>query len=134
MPKLKVTLTQEWNKRTKKIDVICDGLALGSVFNGDTSEFEIAPGQHKLKVKSGWYGSKELVFNIYDNEVKSVSARIFKYGDLIISSLFVVIALHFIASTFFDIKFLVWLNIPAFLIMGYYLTLGRNDYLVITEN
>jgi len=134
MPKLKVTLTQEWNKRTKKIDVICDGLVLGSVFNGDTSEFEIAPGQHKLKVKSGWYGSKELVFNIYDNEVKSVSARIFKYGDLIISSLFVVIALHFIASTFFDIKFLVWLNIPAFLIMGYYLTLGRNDYLVITEN
>jgi len=133
MPKLKVTLTQEWNKRTKKIDVICDGLVLGSVFNGETSEFEISQGQHKLKVKSGWYGSKELTFSLRDHEVKAVNVAVFKYADLIISSLFVVIALHFIASTFFDIKFLVWLNIPAFLIMGYYLTFGRNDYLVITE-
>ncbi|MDQ6480312.1 hypothetical protein [Dyadobacter sp. LHD-138] len=134
MPKLKITLTQKWNKRTKEIEVLNNGKELGTVYNGETSEFDIPDGSHKISVKSGWYGSKEVTFSIHENETKSFSVDVFKYGNLIISSLFAVIIIHFIASTFFNISYLVWLNIPALLIMAYYLTLGRNDYLVIKEN
>lgn len=34
MPKLKITLTQKWNKRTKEIEVQNNGKELGSVYNG----------------------------------------------------------------------------------------------------
>jgi len=133
MPKLRVTLTRSWNKRTKKIGVLDNGNELGTVYNGETSEFDVAAGSHKISVKSGWYGSKELAFTISENETKSVSADIFQYGNLIINSLFLVLLVHFIAFTFLNIQYIIWFNIPAFLIMGYFLTLGRNNYLVIKE-
>jgi len=133
MPKLTVTLTRSWNRRTKKIGVFDNGQELGVMYNGETSEFDIPSGSHKISVKSGWYGSKELAFTIDENETKSLSVDIFKYGNLIINSLSLVLIVHFIAVTFFSIRYLIWFNAPAFLIMGYFLTLGRNDYLVIKE-
>lgn len=133
MPKLTVTLTKSWNKRIKKITVLDHDTVLGIIHNGETSEFDIAAGSHKVKVKAGWYGSRELLFSVNEAETKSLDVDIFKYGNLIINSLITVLSIHFIALTFYDIKYLALFNIPAFLILGYFLTLGRNDYLVIRE-
>ncbi len=133
MPTLEVSLTKSWNNRLKKIHVFCDELELGTVLNGESSEFEVAAGTIKIKAKSGWYGSRELSFSLADNQRKSISVDIFKYGNLIISSLYAVLSIHLISSAFFDIQYLIWFNIPAFLIFGYFLTFGRNNYLVIKE-
>ncbi|MCF2446303.1 hypothetical protein L0657_20260 [Dyadobacter sp. CY345] len=133
MPKLEVSLTKSWNSRVKKIHVFCDDLKLGTVLNGESSEFEVATGTIKIKIKSGWYGSQELSFSLTDNQRKSISVDIFEHGNLVINSLYAVLSIHFISSVFFDIQYLIWFIIPAFLIVGYFLTFGRNDYLVIKE-
>jgi len=133
MPKLKITLKEERNKRTKQIYVLCDGEEIGTVFNSETKEFDIHAGQHKVKAKTGWYASQEYNLSISEGETKALNVAVFKYGNMIISSFFVIIILHFIANTFFGIKYIALLNIPGILIMLYYLTFGRNDYLVIEE-
>lgn len=133
MPKLEITLKEKYNKRTKQIYVFCDGQEIGTVYNSETEEFDINAGQHKVKAKTGWYGSQEYNLSVDEGETKALKVAVFKYGNMIISSFFIILILHFIANTFLGIKYIALLNIPGIFIMLYYLTLGRNNYLVIEE-
>jgi hypothetical protein len=133
MAKLKVTLEPEWNKRTKKIDIFTNGQEIGSVYNGETREFEIPAGTYKVTAKTGWRGSKEYNLAIGDNETKAVNVALFKYGNSILTIFLLILVVHFIALVLFNVKYIVLFTIPFALILVYYLTFGKDDYLTIKE-
>ncbi len=99
MAKLKITRTSEWHNRMREIGIYLDWQKLGTIANGETKEFDIPAGNHKLKAKIDWCGSRELILSVSDHETKNVTLSGFKQGYS-----------------------------PL-----YYMTIGRNDYLVIKE-
>jgi len=65
-----------------------DGQKTGLVSGGETSEFEVLPGQHKLKVKMGRYGSKDFDFNLFNKETKSFTVTSMKSFTTVAAILF----------------------------------------------
>lgn len=133
MAKLKVTLEPEWNKRTKKIDIFTNGQEIGSVNNGETREFEIPAGTYKVQAKTGWCGSKAYDLSIGDTETKAINVALFKYGNFVIPIFLLILVVHFVALGLFNVKFIVLFTIPFALILTYYRTFGKDDYLTIKE-
>jgi hypothetical protein len=134
MAKIKIARTCEWNNRAREIGVYLDKRKIGTISNGETKEFEVPTGQHKLSAKIDWCGSQELSCMINETETKTVTISGFKFTKFFIPIFGSLIPIHLILNGLFKITFIIWLIIPACLILAYYLTLGRNYYLVIRED
>ncbi|MCF4101873.1 DUF2846 domain-containing protein [Gillisia sp. M10.2A] len=48
MSKLVIKKRSEWMNKMCKIELHLDGSKIGSIENGETREFEIEPGNHKI--------------------------------------------------------------------------------------
>ncbi len=60
----KLTLYREpaaWVDRLRAYTLLVDGEPRGTVGNGDTLEIELTPGEHRVRMKIDWAGSRELV-------------------------------------------------------------------------
>ena len=134
MAKIGITRKNEWFNRFRNYGIYVDGHKIGTISNNETREFEVPSGQHTLAAKIDWCGSKTHSFSINEIERKEFSFSGFKYASYLIRITGGIIALHFILKHLFEIDFLIWLITPAFLFLGYYFTIGRNDYLIIEES
>ena len=135
MSKLIIKRTSEWNNLARKFGIYIDDKKIGTISHGETKEFEINPGEHKIKAKIDWCGSQKLEFNIADNEIKEMEIGGFKNGKTIMPVGFVVMGLLFLITYFLKIesKFFILLAFLVFLYPLYYTTIGRNKYLTIRE-
>lgn len=134
MAKIEITRTTEWINNAGRIRVYLDGQKIGSIYDGETKEFEVTGGKHKLRAKINWCGSQVFLFTINENETKAIRLSGFKHSKYLMGITAGIIALHFLLKHTFNIDFFIWLIIPAFLILAYYFTIGRNHYLIIREN
>jgi len=73
MPVIKVFRKKSWTTRYKVVELYLDGQRIGYVSNGEAREFDVAAGQHTLKAKMGWYGSRKFDFTIYNKEAKAIT-------------------------------------------------------------
>jgi len=74
MAKIIIHRKKDWSLKlgyNSTSEVLLDGQRIGYVSGGETTEFDIAPGQHNLKIKMGWYGSRNYNFNLFSKETKS---------------------------------------------------------------
>lgn len=133
MSKITVTRLSEWNNRMREVGVYVDGKKIGAIGNGETKSFEIPEGTHQLKAKIDWCGSQEAPFVINGNETKYFSIRGFQYSNLIMPVTLAILVLHIIIRRTTGINYIIWFALPSFLLLMYYLTLGRNDYLRVKE-
>ena len=135
MSKLIIKRTSEWINLARKFGIYIDDKKIGTISHGETKEFEINPGEHKIKAKIDWCGSQKLEFNIADNEIKEMEIGGFKNGKTIMPVGFVVMGLLFLITYFLKIesKFFILLAFLVFLYPLYYTTIGRNKYLTIRE-
>ena len=124
--------TSEYLNRLRNYDVYIDGEKIDTISNGETKEFNISAGQHSILIKIDWCSSQTLLVDINDNETKSFKVGGFKNGNWLIPAALVI--LGSIASRLFDFNYLFYLIIPFFLLMVYYMTLGRKQYLTLKEN
>ncbi|MEO7047053.1 MAG: hypothetical protein ABI091_17250 [Ferruginibacter sp.] len=128
----------QWMNRMRGYKVFINDVQLGIIKNDSTEEYITEPGLKLVKCKVDWCGSpvKELMLKpgeITYLEVKS-NMKYFTYlyilvlaglfGRLGLRSAGVVLPQWFITS-------LTIIFIGAFLYMIYFLTLGRNKYLVV---
>ena len=123
----------------RRIEVYLDGKSTGYFPKGKSKEFDLPAGQHKLKAKTRWLGSKEMKFTVFNKESKSfiISTNKFLISYLAIIALidmYILIAgknylpEHEFVSIFKTIAGLMFLIIAI-----YFLTIGRNNYLTIKE-
>ncbi len=133
MGKIIVSRVQEWNNRLRQIGIYIDGQKIGTIANGEIKTFEVPDGTHFLKAKIDWCGSRDLDFCISGEEKKYFKLSGYKLGKFIIIYALIVIILNYIGNKLWKTDNLFLLFIPALLIMVYYLTIGRNDYLQLKQ-
>ena len=137
MAKIKIKRTNEWNNRTRQIGVYLDNNKIGTILNGETKEFDIPSGQHTVRAKIDWCGSKNITIQTNENEIKTVTISGFKYGNYLMPGFAGLMVLYFILKKFVDSQFtdiLLVITIPILLLVIYYLTIGRSSYLQIKES
>ncbi len=135
MTKLKVKRTSELNNRARSFDIYIDGKKVGEIANGETKEFDIETGKHKLTAKVDWCQSKELDFKIQDDQTKTIEISGFKYGNVIIPLILGIVGLFFFIKFVVGIDLIILLGLVAliFLYPLYYISIGKNEYLIAKE-
>jgi hypothetical protein len=133
MSKIIITRKQEWNNRLRQIGIYLDGQKIGTIANGETKSFDVPSGNHALKAKIGWCGSREIELEVAGEEKKYFSLRGFRYSNIMLPFVIVLVLLNIFLRKIYANSFVLWLTIPVFLLLIYYLTIGRNDYLRLTQ-
>lgn len=125
--------TSEYLNRWRRFSIYIDGKQIGLIGNGETREFNIPPGQHSVYSKIDWCSSQALSFSIKENEVLAFKVGGFKYGYWLMPTGLAILVLSLAANILFDFGYLFYLVIPIFLLLVYYLTIGRKRYLTLEE-
>lgn len=129
MSTLRIKRTSEYINRMRKIDVLVDGVKVGSVTNGQSIDFDIKHGEHKVVAEIDWCKSQEVSININENETKTLTLGSFRFGNNIFPYSLLIFPLHFILNRFLHFEYLIYLMYPFGIIMLYYFTIGRKHYL-----
>lgn len=129
---LRIKRTSEYNNRMRDYKIFIDGQQVGTIANGETKDFFTTDGQHTETAKIDWCSSPNILVDIKKNQPINFKVGGFKNGQLLILTALVVIVLHFIFSKIANFDYLIYLEIPFFLILFYYLTIGRKKYLTLS--
>lgn len=133
MAKIVITRSNEFANRLRNATIFVDGQNIGAVGNGDVKDFEVQEGNHSLYAQINWGRSRELNFTISSDEKKYFTLSGYKYSNILAPVTLAILVAHLIASKVFGIHWVAYLIIPSFLVMLYYITLGRKDYLILKE-
>ena len=104
MAKLIIKRSSEWNNMMRNFGIYVDGEKIGTVENGETTEYDLVPGKHKLISKIDWCSSRVIEFEIKEKETKTMILSGFKYGGLILPILSIILLIYVIAKTEFNIE------------------------------
>ena len=133
MATIKIHRTKEYNNKLRDFIILIDGKEIGKIANGESKDFEMLPGHHIINAKIDWCSSPELSIVTDYNETKNLKVGGFKYGKWLMPITFVILIIHFVIKATAGFNGTIFLVIPTFLILVYYLTFGRNKYLTLTE-
>jgi len=135
MEKIKITRVNEWNNWTRDYRIYIDGQEIGTISDGETKEFYVPTGQHKLKARLFWgYGSEDFPCTIANNDKLSVTISSFQRIRYVMGGFSLILLLHYILFWAFDIKYLILLEIPLLPFVIYYSVVARRKYLLIKES
>jgi hypothetical protein len=133
MSKLIIQRTSEYTNRLRDYKIYIDGQKVDTISNGQTKDLNISPGRHTLFFKIDWCRSPEISFEIVDNEAKMFNVRGFKNSDWILPLALGIVILHYIVKILSGFDYLIYLAVPPFLVLIYYITVGRKKYLSLKE-
>ena len=133
MGKIIISRKQEWNNRLRHIGIYVDGQKLGTVANGEVKSFDVPDGNHSVKAKIDWCGSRELEFSLSNEEKKYFKLSGFRYSNIIMPAALALVILSVVLRRMYHAEYTIWLILPIFLVLAYYLTFGRNDYLRLQQ-
>lgn len=132
MAKLIIHRTCEWYNKLRDYKVYVDDTKIGMVGDGETRAFKLEAGTHKLTSKIDWCRSKTIEFEIKENETKTIELSSFKFSVFIVPMLLLILLINVVAMMQFntDLSFLV---IVLLCYPIYFLTIGKNRYIRLTE-
>ena len=133
MSKITITRSSEWANRLRAISIFIDGKKSGTIANGETKVFEVDPGSHKISAKIDWCSSREIPFQVDGEEKKYFRLSGFRYSTIITPVVIGTLLLHYILNLTVGINWVVWLAVPFFLLLLYYISFGRKQYLTLKE-
>lgn len=103
MATLQITRSSEYANRLRKIKLFLDSVELDTISNGESKDFKIAGGKHKLQAKIDWCKSNKFSFEIEENDITSVTLTSFaKHNPL--GSLATIYYVTFGASKYLHIQ------------------------------
>jgi hypothetical protein len=133
MATIKIQRTSEYNNRMRDYKIFVDGQQVGTISNGQTKEFTILAGRHRVAARIDWCSSPDVSITVQDNETKNLKVGGFKNGNLLMPLGLGIIVLHFILKSMMGFNYAIFLVVPIFLLLVYYLTIGRKKYLTLIE-
>jgi len=133
MTTIRLKRTSEYNNRIRDYKIFIDGQQVGTIANGETKDFPTTVGQHIITAKIDWCSSPDISIELKENQTSSLKVGGFKYGQILMPIGLGLIVLHFMLSKFADFDYTIFLVAPLFLLMVYYLTIGRKKYLTLEE-
>jgi len=135
MRKIRVERNSEWNNKARAIGIYIDGEKVGTINDGETQEYEVENGKHEIFAKIDWCRSPKIELNISENETKTIKLSGFKYSKWILPALLGIMLFYYLGkyALNIDLNFLIWIMAIGFLYPIYYITFGKNRYLILTE-
>ena len=110
-----------------------DGKKVGTIYNGGTKKFIVTPGQHSIITKIDWCSSQTINFEVTNEEVKEFKVGGFKNANWLMPTALICILISYMMNLKYSFEYLFHFVVPAYLILVYYLTVGRKQYLTLTE-
>ncbi|MFS4418810.1 hypothetical protein [Maribacter sp. 2307ULW6-5] len=135
MTKIRIERNSEWNNKAREIGIYIDGEKVGTINDGETQEYEVENGKHEIFAKIDWCRSPKIELNIAENETKTIKLSGFKYSKWILPALLGIMLFYYLGkyALNIDLNFLIWIMAIGFLYLIYYITFGKNRYLILTE-
>jgi hypothetical protein len=133
MSKLVIKRSSEYNNRLRNYGIYIDGQKADTIANGETKELIITPGRHTLYFKIDWCGSPEISFDVAVSVTKNVLVGGFRNGSWMVPVAGGIILLSYLLEQLLGISYFFFLAIPGFLVIVYYITIGRKKYLTLKE-
>ena len=135
MTKIRIERNSEWNNKAREIGIYIDGEKVGTINDGETQDYVVENGKHEIYAKIDWCRSQKIELNVAENETAILKLTGFKYGTWILPIIFGIMLLYFLGkyALNFDLNFLIWIMAITFLYPMYYITFGKNRYLILTE-
>ena len=133
MAKMIIIRNTEYVNRLRAYRIYLDEVKIGQVGNGEAKEFIIPAGKHQVCAKINWYSSATLFFEVSDQETRTYQVGNFRHSNWLIPLSIAVLILHFLLSFTLHFKYTIFLLVPAFAVLIYYMTLGYKKYLSIKE-
>ena len=125
MPKIALRSKKGWNNQNKNLGVYLDGQKIGMIQSGQSKEFEIAPGEHQLKAKTGLFRTKKTSITLGKDEKKSLKLTGSNFWIWLVSLVLIsaVLFVMLIPSIDFNDKlFVILLILPEVVYLFYYQT------------
>jgi hypothetical protein len=113
--------------------IYVDGEKIGALANGEVKTFDIPEGSHSIKAKIDWCSSAEKQFSISGEEKKYFKLSGFRFSGVLIPLTLSIFILDKLVEKVYHIDYLIWLVIPGFLVLVYFLTFGRKAYLKLEQ-
>ena len=135
MTKIIIERSSEWNNKARAIGIYIDGEKIGTIDDGETIEYDVENGKSEIFAKIDWCSSPKIELNINENETKTLKLTGFRYGSWILPIILGLLATYYLLTLIFDIKLIhmVWVPVIVLLYPTYFITFGKNRYLIITE-
>lgn len=135
MTKIRIERNSQWNNKARAIGIYIDGEKVGIISDGEIQEYEVENGKHEVYAKIEWCRSPKIQLNITENETKTLKLSGFKYGTWILPTIFGVILVYFIGkyALNIDLSFLIWIITIGLLYSVFFITFGKNRYLILTD-
>jgi hypothetical protein len=135
MPKIKIFRKKDWFIRYRVFEIYSNGQRIGYLSNGETEEFDVPSGEHKLKVKMGHFSSRNLNCNMYNKETKSFTVS---RNQIMVMIIVILLLLTTLMETYFRHTFEIErrvFEIITFLIFFFFHSFGTHlQFLNIKEN
>ena len=135
MAKIIVRRNSEMNNRFREIGLYIDGEKVGTINDGETREYEVSDANHEVYARIDWCGSQKLKLDTTKGELTTLNLSGFKFGKWLMPILLSLLALVIVLSYFFNVPLIYIFWIPALTILYpmYYITVGRNRYLLLKK-
>jgi hypothetical protein len=134
MPTIKVIRKNTNTDILRKYKLLIDNNELENIARNEIKELDIAAGSHTIMAKIDWGRSKEIAFNIKDGDSKTFEISSFPYSKWIMPLSSIFILADIIIQFFFpNFELFLYLAIPGFLLLMYYISFGRSRYLTLKE-
>jgi hypothetical protein len=135
MSRLIVNRRSEWANRAREIGLYLNEQKIRKIQNGQSKEFDLKPGNYKLKAKIDWCGSQLNDIEIKENEVIKIELKGFTKNKWLLPILIVIQISLLILSSYFEINDVVMITFSTCILIYilYPITLGRNHYLKLNQ-
>jgi hypothetical protein len=133
MATIRISRTSEFVNKIRDYQIYLDGQKVGTVANGETMRFDATSGEHTLIAKIDWCCSQELKLNIDQAETKEFKVGGFKSSNWLMPIGVGLAVLSFVMNRFIDAGWAFIIALPIFILLLYYVTIGRKKYLTLTE-
>jgi ABC-type multidrug transport system fused ATPase/permease subunit len=133
MARIVIVRANEYINRYRGISLHLDGKKIGYIDNADDIDFEIPEGNHQLVAKIDWCGSRTIDFNISENDTQVFDLSGFKHSRILMPMSVTLVILHLIMQYFFEVQLSIFFILPLFLLLIYYISIGRDQYLTLEQ-
>jgi hypothetical protein len=131
MARIVIVRANEYMNRFRSIGLYLNGEHLSDIDNSETLEYEIPAGEYDLVAKIDWCGSQTIKFKVTENEQRIFDLAGFKHNKVILPFSAILVGLHFIMQLFFGIQLSIFFILPLVLLLLFYISIGRNQYLTL---
>lgn len=131
MARIVIVRPNEYMNRFRGFSLYLNGQKLGDIFNDEKEEFEVPEGDHELVAKIDWCSSPAINFNISGNDTQTFTVGGFRHSKLILPISVALVFLRVIMSVFFHIQLSIFFILPLLLLLVFYISIGRRQYLTL---